>query len=184
MVLKCVGGAWPAMTPVAAGPGPLPARPAVPAAASTPQPGAATPGSLAAAPMAAMRQPPGRQEPGALGSMQHRRTLRLRKAGRRAWAPCRTAATPAHRPRPCSWLCSRARRTQTCRFSGLRIYPGKGVLFIRVDGQVRSSGASQQREPWQWRSLLPQSSGAGQLGGPAAASALSCSTAEPHRTVG
>lgn len=27
-------------------------------------------------------------------------------------------------------------RTQTCRFSGLRIYPGKGVLFIRVDGQV------------------------------------------------
>ncbi|KAI7839471.1 hypothetical protein COHA_006739 [Chlorella ohadii] len=26
-------------------------------------------------------------------------------------------------------------KTQTCRFSGLRIYPGKGVLFIRVDGQ-------------------------------------------------
>lgn len=27
-------------------------------------------------------------------------------------------------------------RTQTCRFSGLRIYPGKGVLYIRTDGQV------------------------------------------------
>lgn len=26
-------------------------------------------------------------------------------------------------------------RTQTCRFSGLKIYPGKGMLFIRVDGQ-------------------------------------------------
>jgi len=26
-------------------------------------------------------------------------------------------------------------RTQTCRFSGLKIYPGRGMLFIRVDGQ-------------------------------------------------
>ena len=26
-------------------------------------------------------------------------------------------------------------RTQTCRFSGLRIYPGKGMLYVRVDGQ-------------------------------------------------
>jgi large subunit ribosomal protein L24e len=26
-------------------------------------------------------------------------------------------------------------RTQTCRFSGLKIYPGRGILFIRVDGQ-------------------------------------------------
>ncbi|KAI3433371.1 hypothetical protein D9Q98_003188 [Chlorella vulgaris] len=26
-------------------------------------------------------------------------------------------------------------KTQTCRFSGLRIYPGRGVLYIRVDGQ-------------------------------------------------
>ena len=26
-------------------------------------------------------------------------------------------------------------RTQTCRFSGLRIYPGKGTLYIRTDGQ-------------------------------------------------
>ena len=26
-------------------------------------------------------------------------------------------------------------KTQTCRFSGLRIYPGRGLLFIRVDGQ-------------------------------------------------
>jgi Ribosomal protein L24e len=27
-------------------------------------------------------------------------------------------------------------RTTTCRFSGLRIYPGRGIQFIRVDGQV------------------------------------------------
>ena len=26
-------------------------------------------------------------------------------------------------------------KTNVCRFSGLRIYPGKGLLFIRVDGQ-------------------------------------------------
>jgi large subunit ribosomal protein L24e len=26
-------------------------------------------------------------------------------------------------------------KTTICRFSGLRIYPGKGILFIRVDGQ-------------------------------------------------
>lgn len=26
-------------------------------------------------------------------------------------------------------------KTTVCRFSGLRIYPGKGILFIRVDGQ-------------------------------------------------
>jgi large subunit ribosomal protein L24e len=26
-------------------------------------------------------------------------------------------------------------KTQLCRFSGLRIYPGKGILFIRVDSQ-------------------------------------------------
>uniref|UniRef100_A0A061SNP0 Large subunit ribosomal protein L24e n=1 Tax=Tetraselmis sp. GSL018 TaxID=582737 RepID=A0A061SNP0_9CHLO len=26
-------------------------------------------------------------------------------------------------------------KTSTCRFSGLRIYPGKGILFVRVDGQ-------------------------------------------------
>lgn len=26
-------------------------------------------------------------------------------------------------------------KTQTCRFSGLRIYPGRGILFIRTDGQ-------------------------------------------------
>lgn len=32
-------------------------------------------------------------------------------------------------------------RTQTCRFSGLRIYPGKGIQFIRVDGQVGKGGA-------------------------------------------
>ncbi|WPT16948.1 60S ribosomal protein L24-2 [Picochlorum sp. SENEW3] len=25
--------------------------------------------------------------------------------------------------------------TQTCRFSGLKIYPGRGMLYIRVDGQ-------------------------------------------------
>jgi len=27
-------------------------------------------------------------------------------------------------------------RTETCRFSGLRIYPGKGSRFVRGDGQV------------------------------------------------
>ena len=27
-------------------------------------------------------------------------------------------------------------RTQTCRFSGLKIYPGKGIFFVRTDGQV------------------------------------------------
>lgn len=32
-------------------------------------------------------------------------------------------------------------QTQTCRFSGLRIYPGKGILFIRVDGQVTEATA-------------------------------------------
>lgn len=26
-------------------------------------------------------------------------------------------------------------KTTVCRFSGLRIYPGKGILFVRVDGQ-------------------------------------------------
>ena len=26
-------------------------------------------------------------------------------------------------------------RTQNCRFSGLKIYPGRGMIFIRVDGQ-------------------------------------------------
>lgn len=26
-------------------------------------------------------------------------------------------------------------KTNTCRFSGLRIYPGKGLIFIRTDGQ-------------------------------------------------
>ncbi len=26
-------------------------------------------------------------------------------------------------------------KTTNCRFSGLRIYPGKGILFIRVDSQ-------------------------------------------------
>lgn len=30
------------------------------------------------------------------------------------------------------WCC----RTQTCRFSGLKIYPGKGIFFVRTDGQV------------------------------------------------
>lgn len=27
-------------------------------------------------------------------------------------------------------------RTTTCRFSGLRIYPGRGIIFVRTDGQV------------------------------------------------
>lgn len=26
-------------------------------------------------------------------------------------------------------------KTTVCRFSGLRIYPGKGILFVRVDSQ-------------------------------------------------
>ena len=26
-------------------------------------------------------------------------------------------------------------KTTTCRFSGLRIYPGRGILYIRTDGQ-------------------------------------------------
>ena len=26
-------------------------------------------------------------------------------------------------------------KTQTCRFSGIKIYPGKGMLYIRTDGQ-------------------------------------------------
>lgn len=26
-------------------------------------------------------------------------------------------------------------KTTLCRFSGLRIYPGRGILFIRVDNQ-------------------------------------------------
>ncbi|DBB15270.1 TPA: 60S ribosomal protein L24 [Trebouxia sp. C0006] len=30
---------------------------------------------------------------------------------------------------------ARNRRTSTCRFSGLRIYPGRGIIFVRVDGQ-------------------------------------------------
>jgi len=33
------------------------------------------------------------------------------------------------------FIFSSFRRTQTCRFSGLKIYPGKGMLFIRTDGQ-------------------------------------------------
>ena len=28
-------------------------------------------------------------------------------------------------------------RTTLCRFSGLRIYPGRGVLFVQRDGTVR-----------------------------------------------
>ena len=47
------------------------------------------------------------------------------------------AALPPCRPPPVCCPCVPLRRTQTCRFSGLRIYPGKGVLYIRVDGQVR-----------------------------------------------
>ncbi|CAG9462671.1 unnamed protein product [Pedinophyceae sp. YPF-701] len=27
-------------------------------------------------------------------------------------------------------------KTQLCRFSGLRIYPGRGTIFVRTDGQV------------------------------------------------
>ncbi len=68
------------------------------------------------------------------------------RGGGRAGAPGSPAARPPpllfDRP-PLPLLCPRARRTQTCRFSGLRIYPGKGVLFIRVDGQVRSRGSQQ-----------------------------------------
>ena len=30
------------------------------------------------------------------------------------------------------------RRTETCRFSGLRIYPGRGMKLARTDGQARS----------------------------------------------
>ena len=29
-------------------------------------------------------------------------------------------------------------RTSICQFSGLKIYPGRGVIFIRKDGQVQS----------------------------------------------
>lgn len=58
--------------------------------------------------------------------------------------------------RPCLWLqvfvvclvlcshqCKHAcahRRTVNCRFSGLRIYPGRGIQFIRSDGSVRGGG--------------------------------------------
>lgn len=49
-------------------------------------------------------------------------------------------------------------RTTTCRFSGLRIYPGKGIIYVRVDGQVRAfcvaahmySGPSHGTPPQQW----------------------------------
>lgn len=30
-------------------------------------------------------------------------------------------------------------KTATCRFSGLRIYPGRGIIFVRVDGQVQTA---------------------------------------------
>ena len=26
-------------------------------------------------------------------------------------------------------------KTATCRFSGLKIYPGKGIIYVRIDGQ-------------------------------------------------
>ena len=32
-------------------------------------------------------------------------------------------------------------KTVTCRFSGLRIYPGRGIQFIRTDGAVSGGGA-------------------------------------------
>lgn len=35
-------------------------------------------------------------------------------------------------PAPCRRM---VLKTNTCRFSGLRIYPGKGLVFIRTDGQ-------------------------------------------------
>jgi len=34
------------------------------------------------------------------------------------------------------WQCAAmVLKTTTCRFSGLRIYPGRGILFVRTDGQ-------------------------------------------------
>lgn len=46
------------------------------------------------------------------------------------------------------------RRTTTCRFSGLRIYPGRGILFIRVDGQVRRR--SSLSGTWSWVGMVQQ----------------------------
>lgn len=38
----------------------------------------------------------------------------------------------------CKHACAH-RRTVNCRFSGLRIYPGRGIQFIRSDGSVRGA---------------------------------------------
>ena len=37
-------------------------------------------------------------------------------------------------------------RTSTCRFSGLRIYPGRGIIFVRVDGQVNIESIGQSAQ--------------------------------------
>lgn len=43
---------------------------------------------------------------------------------------------------PADWLQGGAMvlKTVTCRFSGLRIYPGRGIQFIRTDGAVSGGG--------------------------------------------
>jgi len=35
-------------------------------------------------------------------------------------------------------VCARTCRTELCRFSGAKIYPGKGIRFVRSDSQVSS----------------------------------------------
>lgn len=74
------------------------ARPAGFLACSRPQPCAAAPASLAAAPMAAMRRPPGGLELGGRGAAHLGGTGARRGAGRRAWVPRRSAAATAVRP--------------------------------------------------------------------------------------
>jgi hypothetical protein len=96
-----------------------------------------------------------------LGAQQRYKARQKRSAAGRTpghappWAPRATAGALAA-GLVAAWLYKllvMSCRTQTCRFSGLRIYPGKGVLFIRVDGQVRRGQVYAHVRHWSTHSL-------------------------------
>ncbi len=71
--------------------------------------------------------------------------------------PWAAPGCPGTAQAPADWLQGGAMvlKTVTCRFSGLRIYPGRGIQFIRTDGAVSGSGTAawctgpeQLWQPW------------------------------------